>query len=116
VAEAQRQLTRIGIDRPAAAATGPPERWADAAPLVGLRLASLRGLAAVATEVLAAHAHPSQALPTSTLWRRLDRLGDTEGLRWLSIPASAGPPAGAGRNALAVEAVHTLGGISGSEG
>ena len=50
VAEAQRELTRIGIDRPAAAATGPPERWADAAPLVGLRLASLRELAAARSE------------------------------------------------------------------
>ena len=29
VAEAQRELTRIGIDRPAAAATGDPRNWAD---------------------------------------------------------------------------------------
>ena len=29
VAEAQRELVRIGIDRPAAAATGGPEDWAD---------------------------------------------------------------------------------------
>jgi len=36
VARAQRELVRIGIDRPAAAATGPPRNWA------GSRLASLR--------------------------------------------------------------------------
>ncbi|MFF0311893.1 rhodanese-like domain-containing protein [Streptosporangium sp. NPDC004379] len=29
VAEAQRELARIGVDRPAAAATGAPEEWAD---------------------------------------------------------------------------------------
>jgi rhodanese-related sulfurtransferase len=29
VADAQRELARIGIDRPAAAATGTPEQWAD---------------------------------------------------------------------------------------
>jgi hydroxyacylglutathione hydrolase len=29
VAEAQRELVRIGIDRPAAAATGSPEQWTD---------------------------------------------------------------------------------------
>jgi len=32
---------------------------------------------------LASHAHSSQALPTSVLWRRLELLGDTESLRWL---------------------------------
>ncbi len=40
----------------------------------------------------AAHAHPSQALPTSALWRRLELLGDAERLRWLRNPASATPP------------------------
>ena len=33
VAEAQRELARIGIDRPAAAATGGPDQWADGRPL-----------------------------------------------------------------------------------
>jgi hydroxyacylglutathione hydrolase len=46
VAEAQRELVRIGIDRPAAAATGSPRQWAAATPLASLRLASLRELAA----------------------------------------------------------------------
>ena len=32
---------------------------------------------------LASHAHASQALPGSVLWRRLELLGDTESLRWL---------------------------------
>lgn len=31
----------------------------------------------------ASHAHASQALPGSVLWRRLELLGDTESLRWL---------------------------------
>ena len=38
-----------------------------------------RQLAAVAC-------HPSQAVPGSLLWRRLDLLGDTENLRWLRPP------------------------------
>jgi glyoxylase-like metal-dependent hydrolase (beta-lactamase superfamily II)/rhodanese-related sulfurtransferase len=33
VAEAQRELIRIGVDRPAAMATGKPEKWADERPL-----------------------------------------------------------------------------------
>jgi len=33
VADAQRKLARIGVDRPAAQATGTPERWADGEPL-----------------------------------------------------------------------------------
>jgi N-acetylglucosamine malate deacetylase 2 len=40
----------------------------------------------------AAHVHPSQALPTSALWRRLELLGDAERLRWLRNPVSAAPP------------------------
>ena len=40
-----------------------------------------RQLAAVAC-------HPSQAIPGSLLWRRLDQLGDTEYLRWLRRPHS----------------------------
>lgn len=47
VAEAQRELARIGIDRPAAAATGRPEEWAGGDPLGSLRLATYGELAAV---------------------------------------------------------------------
>jgi LmbE family N-acetylglucosaminyl deacetylase len=38
---------------------------------------------------LASHAHVSQALPSSVLWRRLELLGDSEGLRWLHGPLGA---------------------------
>ena len=37
----------------------------------------------------ASHAHKSQALPSSVLWRRLELLGDTESLRWLHGPLGA---------------------------
>ena len=46
VAQAQRDLARIGIDRPAAAATGRPETWAGERGLVSLRLAKFGDLAA----------------------------------------------------------------------
>ena len=35
---------------------------------------------------LTAACHPSQAVPESLLWRRLDLLGDHEYLRWLRRP------------------------------
>ena len=47
VAEAQRELVRIGIDRPAAAATGRPEDWAGGQALRGYPVADFAGLAAV---------------------------------------------------------------------
>lgn len=40
----------------------------------------------------AVHAHPSQAIPGSALWRRLELLGDTEHLLWLH--RSPGGPTG----------------------
>ncbi len=46
VAEAQRDMARIGIDRPAAAATGAPEEWAADDPLQQIRTASFADLAA----------------------------------------------------------------------
>ena len=45
VARAQRELVRIGIDRPAAAATGKPEEWAAGRPLASLRRATFGELA-----------------------------------------------------------------------
>jgi len=45
VAQAQRELVRIGIDRPAAAATGQPENWTGG-PLASLRRARFGDLAA----------------------------------------------------------------------
>ncbi|MFB9905432.1 rhodanese-like domain-containing protein [Allokutzneria oryzae] len=51
VADAQRELARIGIDRPAAAATGVPQQWADgdAARLGELATATFADLAAART-------------------------------------------------------------------
>ncbi|SNR69841.1 MBL fold metallo-hydrolase [Blastococcus mobilis] len=46
VAEAQRELVRIGIDRPAAMATGTPEDWAGSQPLRSYRTATFADLAA----------------------------------------------------------------------
>ena len=40
-------------------------------------------------QTAACAAHESQAIPTSVLWRRLELLGDTEYLRWLSNPPAA---------------------------
>ena len=45
VAEAQRELVRIGIDRPAAAATGAPQRWAGDGPLATADRGSFADLA-----------------------------------------------------------------------
>lgn len=51
VADAQRELARIGIDRPAAAATGSPEQWADGdgTRLTQLTTATFADLAAART-------------------------------------------------------------------
>lgn len=46
IMQAQRELVRIGIERPAAAATGQPEAWAGGQPLASLRLATFGDLAA----------------------------------------------------------------------
>jgi hydroxyacylglutathione hydrolase len=46
VAEAQRELVRIGIDRPAAAATGQPREWTGGRPPARLRLATFGDLLA----------------------------------------------------------------------
>lgn len=43
-----------------------------------------------ARQHVASHAHASQALPGSVLWRRLELLGDTESLRWLRPPMMGG--------------------------
>ena len=50
VATAQRELVRIGIDRPAAAATGRPEDWAGGRGVASLRLAKFGDLAAAAAD------------------------------------------------------------------
>jgi hypothetical protein len=47
VARAQRELVRIGIDRPVGAATGSPDRWAGGQPLSSYPVASFADLEAV---------------------------------------------------------------------
>jgi rhodanese-related sulfurtransferase len=46
IAQAQRELVRIGIDRPATVATGDPHDWAGDRPLASFRLATFKDLAA----------------------------------------------------------------------
>jgi rhodanese-related sulfurtransferase len=46
VAEAQRELVRIGVDRPAAMAAGTPQDWAGGRPLRSYRTATFADLAA----------------------------------------------------------------------
>src|SRR5512135_553916 len=45
IAEAQRELVRIGVDRPAAAAVGGPQQWAGSSPLIQVPTAKLGDLA-----------------------------------------------------------------------
>ncbi len=60
VSQAQRELVRIGIDRPAAAATGGPRDWAGDEPLGTLRLVKFGELAAASE---AATARPADGGP-----------------------------------------------------
>jgi hydroxyacylglutathione hydrolase len=74
VALAQRELVRIGIDRPAAAATGTPRDWADGRPLASLRLARFSDLAA------AMNRHGGAGLVLLDVRRRLEwEAGHIEG-------------------------------------
>ncbi|QNN54908.1 MBL fold metallo-hydrolase [Nocardioides mesophilus] len=86
VATAQRELVRIGIDRPAAAATGGPEQWTDA-PLTGFPTATFADLAQVrhhrpvtildvrrADEYAAARIDGAVNIPIHELTRRLDEV------------------------------------------
>jgi glyoxylase-like metal-dependent hydrolase (beta-lactamase superfamily II)/rhodanese-related sulfurtransferase len=83
VAEAQRELVRIGIDRPAAHATGSPTDWTDGA-LAGFPTATFADLAdvrhhrdVVVLDVRRAEEHASGAIrgatniPLHELWSRL---------------------------------------------
>ena len=84
VAEAQRELVRIGIDRPAAHATGSPEDWADGE-LAGFATATFADLAdvrhhrpVVVLDVRRTEEHAAAAIlgavsiPLHELWARLD--------------------------------------------
>ena len=68
VAAAQRELARIGIDRPAAAATGGPRDWAGGRALATLRLAKFGDLAAASA---AAGDRPGEP-PVLDVRRRLE--------------------------------------------
>jgi glyoxylase-like metal-dependent hydrolase (beta-lactamase superfamily II)/rhodanese-related sulfurtransferase len=91
VAQAQRELVRIGIDRPAAAATGRPTDWTGGRPTGRLRLATHRELAAVhgrpgivlldvrrRLEWTEAHVAGAHHIPFNDLLGRLDELPDGE--------------------------------------
>ena len=88
VSDAQRELVRIGIDRPAACATGRVQDWAGGRPLASLRLAKFGDLAAALAaggdglvildvrrrlEFQASHLAGATHIPFSEL---PDRLGD----------------------------------------
>ncbi len=86
VAEAQRELVRIGIDRPAAHATGTPEQWSDGE-LSSFETATFADLAdvrhhrdVVVLDVRRADEHESAAItgavsiPLHELWTRLDEV------------------------------------------
>ncbi|HEX5540375.1 MAG TPA: MBL fold metallo-hydrolase [Micromonospora sp.] len=63
IAEAQRELARIGIDRPAAAAAGRPEEWAvDRGQLGDLPVSDFAGLAAARNGELPGLPHPDVVL------------------------------------------------------
>ncbi len=88
VAEAQRELVRIGIDRPAAMATGDPGRWAGGDPLASLRRVDFAELAAERAsgrqphvldvrrndERRAGYLEDSQHIPLHELQDRLDEV------------------------------------------
>jgi len=90
VAEAQRDLVRIGIDRPAAAATGGPAEWAGARPLRSFPVADFAALAAVGRhrpvvldvrrnlEWAGSHLDGAVHIPLHELPRRLGEVPDGE--------------------------------------
>lgn len=90
VAEAQREMVRIGIDRPAAQATGAPEHWVDG-PLATLVTASFAQLHDVLhhrpvhvldvrrnAEYRESHLEGVQHIPLHELLSRMGELPDTE--------------------------------------
>ncbi|MCU4185234.1 MBL fold metallo-hydrolase [Acidiferrimicrobium sp. IK] len=89
VAEAQRELVRIGIDRPAAAATGTPQDWAGDAALAGYRQATFSDLRAADPSAVIldvrrrleweeGHIAGAVAVPLHQLLDRIDEIPDGE--------------------------------------
>ncbi len=90
VADAQRKLARIGIDRPAAQATGAPEQWANGQALASYDLVTFADLAAARSrgpvhvldvrrrsEWDAGHIEGAQHIALHELSDRLDEVPDT---------------------------------------
>ena len=116
VAEAQRELARIGIDRPAAAATGSPEQWTDEK-LGSFRTATFADLAQVrhhrsvavvdvrrTPEWGEAHLDGAVSLPLHEL---LDRLAEVpDGEVW--VHCAAGYRASIGASVLARAGHHVV--------
>ncbi|BCJ49293.1 MBL fold metallo-hydrolase [Actinoplanes sp. NBRC 14428] len=118
VAAAQRELARIGIDRPAAAATGTPEDWSSSpAELLETRRATFTDLAAERPAVVldvraddewrAGHLADAVHIPLPQLTSRLDEV--PAGTVWVHCAAgyraasAASLLARAGRDAVAVD-------------
>ncbi|WP_205304946.1 MBL fold metallo-hydrolase [Nocardioides sp. 616] len=112
VAEAQRELVRIGIDRPAAQATGGPEDWSTEAP-VSFATATFADLAqvhhhrdVVVLDVRRAEEHEAAAItgavnvPLHELWSRVDDIPTGE--VWVHC-------AGGYRASIAASMLHTHG-------
>ncbi len=90
VADAQRSLARIGVDRPAAQATGAVEQWAGGRPLASYDLVAFSDLAAAQdrgpvhlldvrrqSEWDSGHIDGAQHIPLHELADRLDEIPDT---------------------------------------
>jgi len=90
VADTQRELVRIGIDRPAAQCAGTPEQWSDGQPLSSYPLIGFPDLAAAAargtvhvldvrrdSEWAGGHLDGAQHIPLHQLADRLDEVPDT---------------------------------------
>ncbi len=120
VAEAQRELVRIGIDRPAAAATGGPADWTGGAAPATLPTARFADLAAVrhhrpvvvldvrrAAEWRESHIDGAVHIPLHDLLTRIDEI--PEGEVWVHCEAgyrasiAASILAAAGRRVVAVD-------------
>jgi hydroxyacylglutathione hydrolase len=120
VAEAQRELVRIGIDRIAASATGQASDWSGGVPLESFPTATLADLAAVLrhrpvavldvrrnAEWAAGHVEAAVHVPLHDLRARLDRL--PEGELWVychggyRAAIAASLLAAAGRRVVAID-------------
>ncbi len=120
VAEAQRELVRIGIDRPAAQATGTPQEWAGSTELASFPRASFAELDQVRhhrpvivldvrrrLEWVEAHLPFAAHIPLHELRQRLDEIPDEE--IWVHCAAgyrasiAASLLAAAGRRVVAVD-------------